>query len=277
MTYIKPGDEVIIFKPAYDSYQPSIEANGGKTIAIALEAPEYSIDWQKVKDAITLNTKMILINTPHNPTGKVLGEQDLIQLQDLTDNTDIIVLSDEVYEHIIFDGLEHQSVCKFESLKQRSFITASFGKTFHNTGWKVGYCCAPKTLMEDFRNLHQFNVFSVHHPTQKALADYLDDPNNYLYLPEFYQEKRDTFLNLIKNSRFKFTPSQGTYFQVLDYSEITDRTDLEFAKDLTTNHGVASIPLSVFYDDLQDNKVLRFCFAKTNETLEQAAKILNQL
>ncbi|NRA91176.1 MAG: aminotransferase class I/II-fold pyridoxal phosphate-dependent enzyme [Psychroserpens sp.] len=180
-TYIKPGDEVIIFKPAYDSYQPSIEANGGKTIAIALEAPEYSIDWQKVKDAITLNTKMILINTPHNPTGKVLGEQDLIQLQDLTDNTDIIVLSDEVYEHIIFDGLEHQSVCKFESLKQRSFITASFGKTFHNTGWKVGYCCAPKTLMEDFRNLHQFNVFSVHHPTQKALADYLDDPNNYLY------------------------------------------------------------------------------------------------
>lgn len=276
-TFIKPHDEVIIFKPAYDSYQPSIEANGGKAISIALEAPDYSIHWNTVKKAITKNTKMILINTPHNPSGKILDKSDLLELQRLTQGTDIIVLSDEVYEHIIFDGQQHQSVCLFSDLKQRSFITASFGKTFHNTGWKVGYCCAPKALMEAYRNVHQFNVFSVHHPTQKALADYLLDANHYLHLSEFYQEKRDTFLNLIKDSSFKFTPSQGTYFQVLDFSDITDMNDVEYAKQLTIENGIASIPLSVFYDNNLDNRVLRFCFAKTTETLQQAADLLNTI
>lgn len=276
-TFIKPEDEVIIFQPAYDSYQPSIEANGGKTIPIALEAPNYTINWNEVQKAICSKTKMILINTPHNPSGTIWTKNDMLKLQELTKDSNIIVLSDEVYEHIIFDGEQHQSACLFADLKQRSFITASFGKTFHNTGWKVGYCCAPKILMEAFRNVHQFNVFSVHHPTQKALADYLQNSNHYLELPEFYQEKRDTFLNLIKDSRFKFKPSKGTYFQVLDYSEITKMSDVEFAKRLTVEKGIASIPLSVFYDNKLDYKVLRFCFAKTNNTLKQAADILNKV
>jgi len=276
-TFIKPNDEVIIFKPAYDSYQPSIEANGGKAIAITLETPDYSINWNLVKQAITNKTKMILINTPHNPSGTVLTKKDLLKLQELTQNTNIIVLSDEVYEHIIFDNEQHQSICLFSDLKQRSFITASFGKTFHNTGWKIGYCCAPKTLMEAFRNVHQFNVFSVHHPTQKALADYLQNASHYVELSNFYQEKRDTFLHLIKNSRFQFTPSKGTYFQVLNYSEITKINDVEFARQLTIENGIASIPLSVFYDNKLDYKALRFCFAKTNETLKQAAEILNKI
>ncbi|MCB0382854.1 MAG: aminotransferase class I/II-fold pyridoxal phosphate-dependent enzyme, partial [Psychroserpens sp.] len=187
-SFIKPEDEVIIFKPAYDCYQPAIELNGGKTIAIALESPDYTINWHTVKKAITSKTKMILINTPHNPSGTVMSEFDMLKLQELTNGTDIIVLSDEVYEHIIFDGEQHQSVCRFKNLKERSFITASFGKTFHNTGWKIGYTCAPKDLMEAFRNVHQFNVFSVHHPTQKALADYLQDATHYLELSSFYQE-----------------------------------------------------------------------------------------
>lgn len=275
--FIKPNDEVIIFKPAYDCYQPAIEVNGGKVIPVALKAPDYNINWIDVKESICSKTKMIIINTPHNPTGTVMRENDMLRLQELTNNTDIIVLSDEVYEHIIFDDEQHQSVCRFNNLKERSFITASFGKTFHNTGWKTGYCCAPKPLMEAFRSVHQFNVFSVHHPTQKALADYLKDSSYYLELPDFYQEKRDNFLSLIKDSRFKFTPSKGTYFQVLDYSEITNKNDVEFAKQLTIENGIASIPLSVFYDNKLDHKVLRFCFAKTNETLKQAADILNKI
>ncbi|OUR98259.1 methionine aminotransferase [Flavobacteriales bacterium 33_180_T64] len=276
-TFVKSSDEVIIFKPAYDCYQPAIELNGGKTVAIALEAPNYKIDWNKVEQKINSKTKMIIVNTPHNPSGTMMNKNDMLKLQELTNNTNIIVLSDEVYEHIIFDGEQHQSICQFSELKKRSFITASFGKTFHNTGWKIGYCCAPKELMEVFRNVHQFNVFSVHHPTQKGLADYIQNPNHYLELSDFYQQKRDTFLNLIKGSRFKFTPSKGTYFQVLDYSEITNKYDVEFAKQLTINNGIASIPLSVFNDNHRDDKMLRFCFAKTNKTLEQAAKILNTI
>jgi methionine aminotransferase len=186
-------------------------------------------------------------------------------------------LSDEVYEHIIFDGKQHQSACLFKGLKERSFITASFGKTFHNTGWKVGYCCAPKVLMDEFKKVHQFNVFSVNHPMQKGLADYLQTPSHYLELAAFYQEKRDLFLSLIKTSRFNAVPSQGTYFQVLDYSNITDEYDVAFAERLTIEHNIASIPLSVFNDDNLDNKVLRFCFAKTDETLKQAAAILNTI
>ena len=195
-------------------------------------------------------------------------------MESLLKGTNIILLSDEVYEHIIFDGKQHQSACLFQDLKSRSFVVASFGKTFHNTGWKVGYCCAPEVLMEEFKKVHQFNVFCVNHPIQKGLADYLQTPNHYLELSEFYQHKRDLFLNLIKDSRFKITPSKGTYFQVLDYSDITDEPDVEFAKRLTIDHKIASIPMSVFNVGHLDNHVLRFCFAKTDETLLKAADIL---
>jgi methionine aminotransferase len=198
----------------------------------------------------------------------------MMQLQKLTKDTDIIILSDEVYEHMVYDGEKHQSICLFPDLKKRSFITASFGKTFHNTGWKVGYCCAPEALMREYRKVHQFNVFSVNHPVQKGIADYMQDPNTYLGLNTFFQQKRDLFLNLIQESRFKFQPSQGTYFQVLEYSAITDENDVDFAKRLTRDYKIASIPLSVFNENQKDDKVLRFCFAKTDETLVKAAEIL---
>ncbi|MEZ4793525.1 MAG: methionine aminotransferase [Gelidibacter sp.] len=275
--FIRPNDEVVIFRPAYDCYDPAIELNGGKTISIQLEAPNYSVDWNEVAKKINSNTKMVIINTPQNPSGTVFSKDDMLKLQDLLKGTDIILLSDEVYEHIIFDGEQHQSACLFPDLKSRSFVVASYGKTFHNTGWKVGYCCAPKELMQEFQKVHQFNVFSVHHPTQKGLADYLQEPKHYLELSEFYQQKRDLFLSLIKDSRFKITPAKGTYFQVLDYSNITQEYDLDFAKKLTVDHKLASIPMSVFNVDGLDNKVLRFCFAKTDETLKQAADILIQI
>ncbi|MBO6880848.1 methionine aminotransferase [Winogradskyella sp.] len=272
--FVRHGDEVIIFKPAYDCYQPAIEVNGGKTIPIQLSAPNYKVDWNEVASKISSKTKMIVINTPHNPSGTIWTKDDMLQLQKLTKDTNIIVLSDEVYEHIIFDGEQHQSVSLFDNLKQRSFITASFGKTFHNTGWKIGYCCAPEYLMKEFRKVHQFNVFSVNHPAQKGIADYMQDAETYLGLNDFFQQKRDLFLNLISESRFKFQPSQGTYFQVLDYSEITDEHDMDFAKRLTKKFKIASIPLSVFNENGKDDKVLRFCFAKTNETLVKAADVL---
>lgn len=273
-TFIHKDDEVIIFRPAYDSYEPAITLNGGKTISIQLEAPTYAINWATVKKAITPNTKMIIINTPHNPSGTILTKFDMLQLERLVKDTNILVLSDEVYEHIIFDGLDHQSACLYPRLKERSLVVASFGKTFHNTGWKVGYCCAPKLLMDEFKKVHQFNVFSVNHPVQIALANYLDNAKHYQELSGFYQEKRDYFLGLIGNSRFKFTPAKGTYFQVLDYSAITLESDVEYAKQLTMVKRIASIPMSVFNEDGLDNKVLRFCFAKTNKTLEKAAEIL---
>jgi len=272
--FVKPNDEVIIFKPAYDCYQPAIEVNGGKTIPIQLSAPDYRVNWDEVASKISSKTKVIIINTPHNPSGTIWPEEDMLQLEKLTKDTDIIVLSDEVYEHIVFDGEQHHSACKFPDLKARSFITASFGKTFHNTGWKIGYCCAPEGLMNEFRKVHQFNVFSVNHPAQKGISDYMTDAATYLGLNNFFQQKRDLFLNLITESRFKFTPSKGTYFQVLDYSEITDEHDVDFAKRLTKEFKIASIPLSVFNENSKDDKVLRFCFAKTDETLIKASEIL---
>ena len=275
--FVHNHDEVIIFKPAYDCYEPFIELNGGKTIAIPLEYPRYQIDWELVKQSINHRTKMIIINTPQNPSGNIFTKDDMLQLQTLIRGTNIIVLSDEVYEHIIFDNQKHQSVCLFDDLKSQSFVVASFGKTFHNTGWKVGYCCGPKALMEEFRKVHQFNVFCVNHPVQKALAIYLKEPSHYLELSQFYQEKRDLFLNLIKDSRFKFLPSAGTYFQGLDFSEITLENDVEFAKRLTVEFGLAAIPLSGFNHQNLDNKVLRFCFAKTNDTIKQATDILNAI
>jgi len=274
---IKQGDEVVVFRPAYDSYVPTIELNGGKAISIQLHKPFYKIDWNEVKTAITSKTKMIIINTPHNPSGTVFSKQDMLQLETLTKGTDIIVLSDEVYEHLIYDDEQHQSVCLFPDLKSRSFITASFGKTFHNTGWKMGYCCAPKDLMDEFIKIHQFNVFSVNHPMQIALAEYLKNEDNYLQLSEFYQKKRDLFLGLMKDSRFKFNPSKGTYFQAADYSAISNENDLDFVTWLTQKKGVAAIPISAFNLDKKDEKMIRFCFAKTDETLKQAAEILNKL
>lgn len=274
-TFIHKNDEVIIFRPAYDCYEPTITLNGGKTISVQLEAPTYSVDWNEVESKINSNTKMIIINTPHNPSGTVWSKNDMIQLQKLVSGTDIIVLSDEVYEHIIFDAAQHQSACLFPELKQQSFIVASFGKTFHNTGWKLGYCCAPDHLMQEFQKVHQFNVFCVNHPMQKAIAEYIKEPHHYTKLPQFYQKKRDVFLDLIKASRFKITPSKGTYFQVLDFSDITNENDVDFAKRLTIDHKLASIPMSVFNDNKADHKVLRFCFAKTEETLKQAAEIIN--
>jgi methionine aminotransferase len=272
--FIHPGDEVIIFKPAYDSYEPSIKLYGGTIIPIQLTAPDYRIDWQEVASKITSKTKMVIINTPHNPSGSVLSKEDMLQLEKLLKNTDIILLSDEVYEHIIFDGQTHQSAALFPELAERAFITASFGKTFHTTGWKMGYCLAPKDLMVEFRKVHQFNVFCSSHPMQCALAEYLKTPKNYLSLPDFYQKKRNIFLSMIKDSRFKFIPASGTYFQVLDYSAITDENDIAFAERLTKEYKIASIPVSVFNLNQKDDKVLRFCFAKTEDTLKRAAEIL---
>lgn len=276
-TFIKPHDEVIIFRPAYDCYEPAIELNGGKTISVQLKAPDYKVDWNEVKQLINSNTKMVIINSPQNPSGSVFSKDDMQQLESLLKGTDIILLSDEVYEHIIFDGEKHQSACLFQDLKSRTFIVASFGKTFHNTGWKLGYCCAPKELMQEFQKVHQFNVFCVNHPVQKALADYLQEPKHYLKLSGFYQQKRDFFLSLIQDSRFNMSPAKGTYFQVLGYSDITDENDVDFAKRLTMENKIASIPMSVFNENNLDSKVLRFCFAKTNETLKKAAEILNHI
>ncbi|WP_298284928.1 methionine aminotransferase [uncultured Lutibacter sp.] len=274
---ISKDDEVIIFKPAYDCYEPTIELFGGKTIAVQLNPEDFKIDWQLVKSLITEKTKMIIVNTPHNPSGKILTKDDMTQLETLLKNTNIVLLSDEVYEHIIFDGEKHQTAALYPGLAERTFITASFGKTFHNTGWKVGYCIAPKELTHEFRKVHQFNVFSVNHPTQVALAEYLKTPSNYLELNAFYQHKRDLFLSLIKESRFEFSPSKGTYFQLLNFKNITEENDYDFAVKLTQKHKIASIPISVFNENTLDTKVLRFCFAKTDETLKQATEILNTI
>ncbi len=277
-TFINTNDEVIVFKPAYDSYEPGVTVNGGKVVPIQMQADRgFKVDWNAVKSKINAHTKMMIINSPHNPTGTVFSKDDMLQLQTLTRDTNIIVLSDEVYEHMIFDNETHQSVCLFSELKSRSFVVGSFCKTFHNTGWRIGYCCAPKVLMEEFLKVHQFSVFCIHHPTQKGIADYMQEPEHYMGLSAFYQQKRDLFLDLIKDSRFKFIPSKGTYFQVLDYSEITQESDVDFAKRLTIKSKVASIPLSVFNLHQTDYKVLRFCFAKKEDTLKRAADILNTM
>ena len=272
--FVNPGDEVIIFKPAYDCYEPTVNLFGGKTIAIQLDPEDFTIDWSLVKASISSKTKMIIINSPHNPSGRVFSKNDMLQLEQIMKETNIILLSDEVYEHIIFDDEKHQSACLFPNLMERTFIVASFGKTFHNTGWKMGYCLAPSALMAEFRKVHQFNVFCVNHPIQEALATYLKNPENYIGLGHFYQQKRDLFLKLIKDSRFEYIPSKGTYFQLLNFSKITQEGDYDFAVRLTKEMKIAAIPISVFNNNNIDTKVLRFCFAKTDETLKQAAEIL---
>jgi methionine aminotransferase len=274
---IHEEDEVIIFTPAYDCYEPAIELNGGKAVFVQMNAPNYSVNWEQVKKLINQRTRMIIINTPHNPTGTILKEEDMLALEKIVSNTDIVILSDEVYEHIIFDDNKHQSACKFPGLAERSFIVSSFGKTFHNTGWKVGYCIAPKNLMAEFRKAHQFIVFSVNHPMQYALAEYLKNENNYLSLSSFYQQKRDFFNGLIKDSKFKILPSAGTYFQLLSYKGISDKADTDYAIELTEKNKIAAIPVSVFYNKNIDEKILRFCIAKKEETLLKAAEILNKI
>lgn len=270
-------DEVIIFTPAYDCYAPAVKLFGGNVIEIQLKSPHFTPDWSEVKNRLTGKTKMIIINSPHNPSGMLFTESDMLQLQYISEEHNLIVLSDEVYEHIIFDGEQHQSAARFEQLAKRSFITASFGKTFHNTGWKMGYCLGPEILMNEFKKVHQYNVFCVNHPVQKALASYLENENTYTELGKFYQQKRDYFLNLIKDSRFKILPSKGTYFQLLDYSEISQKPDMAFAEMLTKQYKLATIPISVFNKNNLDNQQIRVCFAKKEDTLKAAATIINAL
>ncbi len=273
---IREGDEVVVLEPAYDSYVPAIELAGGVPVYVALKFPDYTIDWNAVKKVITQRTKMILINTPHNPAGTVWTQKDMKELEKITSHSEITVVSDEVYEHILFDGLQHESVMRYPKLAERSFVVFSFGKTYHTTGWKMGYCLAPHKLMTEFRRVHQFVVFSSNTPIQYALADFMEN-KNYLELPKFYQEKRDYFLKLLSGSKFKFKPATGSYFQLLDYSDITREKDTDFAVRLTKQYKVASIPISSFYHEPIDNKLLRFCFAKTNETLEMAAERLRKV
>lgn len=274
---INEGDEVIVFEPAYDCYVPAIELNGGKAVYAQLKFPNYKVDWEEVKKLVKRQTKMIIINTPNNPTGSIFTAADMAKLEKIVKNTDIIILSDEVYEHIIFDKFEHQSVARYPKLAERSVIVSSFGKTFHTTGWKIGYVVAPEKLMIEFRKVHQFLVFSVNTPIQYAYADFLQLREEYIGLGKFYQEKRDYFLQQIKGSRFEPLPCSGTYFQLLKYNKISEEKDTEIAKKFTIENKIASIPVSVFYHKPTDNNVLRFCFAKDKETLEKAGAILKKI
>ncbi|MGH9410582.1 MAG: methionine aminotransferase [Vicinamibacterales bacterium] len=274
---VHPGDEVIVFEPCYDSYVPAIEINGGRAVVVSMRYPEYTIPWDEVRAAVNERTRMIVINSPHNPTATILGPSDLAELSRTVAGTDITILSDEVYEHIIFDHVRHESMAREPSLRARSFIVGSFGKTFHVTGWKVGYVAAPASLTAEFRKVHQFVTFATNTPVQYALAEFLADSRNYRELAAFYERKRDLFLDLIAGSRWKPLPSRGTYFQLLDYSAITDEKDADFAIRLTKEHGVASIPTSAFLYKQPAPPVLRFCFAKKDETLEAAAARLRGL
>ena len=275
-TILSAGDEVIVFEPAYDSYIPNILVNGGIPVTIPLEYPSYSIDWEKVRAAKTDRTKAIILNSPHNPTGAVLSPEDIEELRKLVHGTNIFIVSDEVYEHIILDGLPHCSILRYPDLFERSFVCFSVGKVFHCTGWKQGYCVAPEWLTAEFRKVHQFNAFSCFTPTQVALAAFLKEPAHYMSLPDFMQKKRDLFQDLMSATRFKALPTHGSYFQIYSYKEISDLPDDEFAKNLVAQHGVAAIPVSAFYQSGKDDKVVRFCFAKKEETLREAVEKLRK-
>ena len=275
--FVRPGDEVIVFEPAYDSYVPAIEVNGGKPVFVRLKYPDYSIDWQAVARAITPKTRMLIINTPNNPTASVFSAEDMRSLEGLLRDTNIVVISDEVYEHLIYDGGRHESVSRFRGLAERSFVVSSFGKTYSVTGWKMGYVLAPKELMAEFRKVHQFNVFVANGPLQHVLAEHMKNRDAYLALGDFYQRKRDFFLDRLQGSRFRPLPSRGTFFQNLAYEAITDEKDSDLAVRLTKEKGVAAIPLSVFYHDRHCDRVLRFCFAKSEATLARGAAILRSL
>jgi methionine aminotransferase len=276
-TLIRPGDEVILFEPAYDCYDPAIETVGGTSVFVPLELPDYHVDWRKVQAAITPRTRMIVMNTPHNPTASVLSAEDMRMLEGILHGTDIVVVSDEVYEHIVFDGHVHQGVSRFPGLAERSFFVSSFGKTYSVTGWKMGYVCAPKELMSEFRKVHQFNAFVACGPVQYAFAEYMRNPAPYLELAAFYQRKRDLFRQALAPSRFTLMPSRGSFFQCAGYDAISDERDTDLAVRLTKEHGVCSIPVSVFYKNPRYEKVLRFCFAKSDDTLKRGAEVLCRL
>jgi methionine aminotransferase len=276
--FVRRGDEVIVFDPAYDSYDPATRLAGGRTVHVPLSTPEFSVDWQRVRDAINARTRMIVLNSPHNPTGAVLSDRDLDTLAGIIRDRPIIVLSDEVYEHVIFDGLRHASLLGHPELASRGIVVSSFGKTYHATGWKVGYCVACAPLMAEFRKVHQFVQFCVITPVQLALADFLESsPEHYLGLPAFYQAKRDLFCELLATSRLRLRPSRGTYFQLADYSAISTEKDMDFAHRLAREAGVACIPVSVFHERPPERQWLRFCFAKDTRTLVAAAEILCRL
>lgn len=276
-TILQPGDEVIVFEPAYDSYIPNIEINGAKAITINLVYPDYHIDWAAVQKAVTPKTKAIIINSPHNPTGAVIGEEDIKQLRKIVEGTNIFIISDEVYEHLIFDNIPHQSILRYPDLLQRSFVCFSFGKVYNCTGWKLGYCIAPAELTKEFRKVHQFNCFSCHTPSQVALAGFLKNKEAYLSLSSFMQKKRDHFKELMRQTRFTMQDSFGSYFICGTYERISEEGDKDLAIRLTKEAGVATIPVSAFYQSGKDDKVLRFCFSKKNETLEAAVERLIKL
>ena len=276
-TIVNKGDEVILFEPFYDAYLPDVLINGGVPVFVPLDTPDFSINWNKLEDAFSNKTRLIILNFPHNPTGSIFNVDDLKKLEALVQDKDIFILSDEVYEHIVFDGKQHVSISESELLSNRAFVISSFGKTFHTTGWKVGYCSAPSQLTSEFRKIHQFVVFSVNTPTQYAYADFMKDESYQQSLSNFYEKKRDLLLSQLKISKFKFTPTKSTYFQILNYQEISDLTDFDFASFLTKEIGVAVIPLSPFFSSKFDEKVIRVCFAKNDEVLINAAKKLCDL
>ncbi len=271
---LQPGDEVIVFEPAYDSYIPNIEINGAKAVTVDLVYPGYHIDWQAVKKAVTPKTKAIIINSPHNPTGSVISENDIQELRKITEGTNIFIISDEVYEHLIFDHIPHQSMLRYPDLLQRSFVCFSFGKTYNCTGWKLGYCIAPAELTKEFRKVHQYNCFSCFTPSQVALAKFLKNKDAYLSLSSFIQEKRDYFKQLMQSTKISLKDSYGSYFICGTYEQISEEADKDFAIRLTKEAGVATIPVSAFYQNGKDDKVLRFCFSKNKETLEAAVEKL---
>src|SRR5690554_5214026 len=274
---INPGDEVIIFEPAYDIYRPSIELFGGILKAVQLKSPDFQIDWQEVRNLISDKTKLIVLNNPNNPATSVLSEKDFRELIQIVQNTNILILSDEVYEHIVFDGIQHLSISQFPELKERSFLTASFGKLYHITGWKIGYVLAPEILTKEFRKVHQFNAFCVNTPIQYAIAEFLKRKEEYLNLSAFFQQKRDFFIEGLSQTKFKFLKPKGTYFLLGDYSEISNDNDVEFSKFLTEKYKVTVVPVSAFYENSPDQKLVRFCFAKKEETLEKAIDLLRRI
>jgi methionine transaminase len=276
-TILKPGDEVILFEPAYDCYIPAIELNGAIPVLISLAYPDYSIPWDIVREKITAKTRMIIINSPHNPTGAVLSENDIAELRSVVTDTNIIILSDEVYEHLIFDGIEHQSMLRYPDLLERSFVCFSFGKTYHCTGWKLGYCISSPELMKEFRKVYQFNAFCCDTPKQVGIAEFIQDRNAYLSLSGFIQKKRDYFRELMKATPFTCIPSHGSYFECYSYADFSNETDMDLAVRLTKDYGITAVPVSAFYKSGEDNKVLRFCFAKKETTLERAVEKLSLL
>ncbi|RJP79677.1 MAG: aminotransferase class I/II-fold pyridoxal phosphate-dependent enzyme [Desulfobacteraceae bacterium] len=273
-TIVHHHDEIIIFEPAFDSYLPAVRLHGGIPVFVKLQYPDYTIDWDEVRKKISPRTKAIILNSPHNPTGTVIGSQDIIQLQKIIQNHDLLIISDEVYEHIIFDQIPHEGILRYPDLAARSFVISSFGKTYHTTGWKIGYCVAPPPLTDEFRKIHQYVTFASNTPIQYAYAEIMEEKDYYHKLAVFYQHKRDLFQSLLQDSRFTTLPCRGTYFQMMEYSKISTEPDTVFAGRLTTEYGVAAIPPSVFYHTKDDHKVLRFCFAKTDDTLKKAAEIL---